>query len=178
MEYIQRAEINGKLYGLVPEDTGIYVKTPLTEYGDGEIVPIQNPPSPFEITSRVDSVFYSADIAIAESDSLIKLYNGWQSESPFADGAREWFAMPFRFSYTMQPENPKMTFTHSRTGEIYQVPLQHQAKVVGVDMGLALLPDFSSLPQLTGNDYLVCNFKLKAYLTKYPSEYFGYIYLS
>lgn len=175
MEYIQRAEINGKLYGLVPEDTGIYVKTPLTEYKDGEIVPIEPAPSPFEITARMDSVFYSADIAIAESDSLIKLYNGWETMSPFSEGFREWFAMPFRFSCIMQPENPKMIFTHSRTGETYQVPLQYQVKVVGVDMGLALLPDFSSLPQLTGDDYLICNFKLRANLMKYPSEYFGYV---
>ena len=178
MEYIQRAEINGKLYGLVPEDTGIYVKTPLTEYADGEIVPIEPPPSPFEITARVDSVFYSEDIAIAESDSLIKLYNGWQTMSPFSEGFREWFAMPFRFSCIMQPENPKMIFTHSRTGETYQVSLQYQVKVVGIDMGLVILPDFSSLPQLTGDDYLLCNFKLKAYLKKYPSEYFGYVYVS
>lgn len=177
MEYIQRAEINGKLYGLVPEDTGIYVKTPLTEYGDGEIVPIQPAPSRFEITSRVDSVFYSADIAIAESDSLIKLYSGWQDENPFQSGLREWFALPFRFSCIMQPENPKMTFTHSRTGETYQVPIQYKVGISGVDMGLFILPDFSGLPQLTGGDYLLCNFKLRANLMKYPSEYFGYVCL-
>ena len=86
--------------------------------------------------------------------------------------------MPFRFSCIMQPENPKMTFTHSQTGQVYQVPIQYKTGISGIDMGLFILPDFSSLPQLTGEDYLLCNFKLKAYLTKYPSEYFGYVYVS